>query len=155
MKNAKKILAGFMCIASLAIGMTGVNASASGNYTDSYLKEGLFGLQASFTVNATSTNKTKTREKLDYTSASIRIDSVSVSGEKAIVRVYGSKSTGGAQTDRTYGTPKVVGKASNVNTYTFCPNLVKESGESWACLGLSRSGTKNFTCKGVWSPDSI
>lgn len=122
------------------LSMSGLSVFAAGNYKDTYF--------INFRITS-STNYTVPREKLDKTSATVRL---SKAVTPVVVRVYGSKSSTGAKVDRTYGTPKVVGVSSN---YTYLPNLVGESGDSFASLGFTRSGVQNVIISGAWSPDSI
>ena len=135
----KKLMMSLLC-ATMIMGTT-LTASAKGNYSDT---------KYDFKVSNKDTF-TPYREKLDSTSASIKV----TSGSKVIVRVYGANKASGifkGEADLTAGTPKVVAKS---NTYTYLPNYVYERGKSYAKLNIKSSTGKSFTSQGVWSPDSI
>lgn len=138
-RTIKKLVATVLATGTL-LSMSALSVLAAGNYTDTYF--------SNFTISA-STKYTTARQKLDSTSATVKL---SKAGSAVVVRVYGSKTSTGTKYDRTYGTPKVVGVSSY---YTYLPNLVKENGDSWARLGFTRSGIANTTISGAWSPDSI
>lgn len=148
-----------MATASLVTGMVGMSASAS--YHDDTLTR--------FVVSGIYTHNTKTREKEDNTSASIRITSTDPNGCKLSVRVYGTYTDSISPTngiDKTVGTPKIVGTSAY---YTYLPNYVWEHMKTdssghyhdslYAYLGLRTSSTTNgkpeFYADGFWSPDSI
>lgn len=122
------------------LSMSSLSVFAAGNYKDTYF--------TNFIITS-STNYTTARQKLDKTSATVKL---SKAATPVVVRVYGLKSSKGAKVNRTYGTPKVVGVS---NSYTYLPNLVGEKGDSWAALGFTRSGVQNVIISGAWSPDSI
>lgn len=138
-RTIKKVVATVLTTGTL-LSMSAFNVLAAGNYTDTYF--------TNFKITA-STKYTVARQKLDATSATVKMSKASY---PVVVRVYGSKTSSGVKYDRTYGTPKVVGVS---NYYTYLPNLVKESGDSWARLGFVRGGVENTTISGAWSPDSI
>lgn len=138
-KNIKKIFA--MALATgMLLSMSGFSALAAGNYEDSNFYN--------FRITGT-TKYTTPRPKLDDTSATVKLTEAAT---PVVVRVYGSKTQSGYKNDRTYGTPKVVGVSPY---YTYLENTVNERGDSWACLGFTRSGVSNVTISGKWSPDSI
>ena len=139
---AKKVVALALCAATLFT-MGGVNAYAAGNYKDTGF--------VNFTISGT-TNYTSSRQKLDKTSASIKVTSASSS---MVVRVYGSKTENGTKKDLTYGTPKIVKQSK---TYTYLPNKLREKNYEkyvWCRLGFTKSELINFKASGLWSPDSI
>ena len=138
MIKVKQIITGVMAAATIATTVLSLNVNAAGNYTDTGY---------SFKVS-TSSKYTDFREKLDDTSASIKV----TSGDYVIARVYGKTGILGGKADCTYGIPKTVGVSS---TYTFLPNTVYEDGYSYACLGLTSASGTSFTSAGVWSPDSV
>jgi hypothetical protein len=138
-RTVKKIVA--MALATgMLLSMSGFSALAAGNYGDTHFYN--------FTITST-TKYTSPRPKLDDTSATVKL---SQAATPVVVRVYGSRKESGLKNDRTYGTPKVVGVS---NYYTYLENVVNESGDSWACLGFTRSGVSNVLISGAWSPDSI
>ncbi|EOS40452.1 hypothetical protein C808_01423 [Lachnospiraceae bacterium M18-1] len=140
MKRTIKKIVAMTLAAGMLLSMSGFSALAAGNYEDSYFYN--------FTITGT-TKYTTSRPKLDDTSASVKL---SKAATPVVVRVYGSKTQSGIKYDRTYGTPKVVGVSPY---YTYLLNSVKENGDSWACLGFTRSSVSNVTISGAWSPDSI
>ncbi len=138
MIKVKQLITAVMAAVTITTTALSMTVSAAGNYTDTGY---------SFKVS-TSVKYTPFREKLDNTSASIKV----TSGDYVIARVYGKTGPLGGKADCTYGTPKTVGVSSS---YTYLPNTVYESGYSYACLGLTSASGTSFTSAGVWSPDSV
>lgn len=140
MKRTIKKIVAMVFATGMLLSMSGFSALAAGNYgdTDFY----------NFRITGT-TKYTSPRPKLDDTSATVKLTQAAI---PVVVRVYGSRTETGYKNDRTYGTPKVVGVSAY---YTYLENSVNENGDSWACLGFSRSGVSNVTISGKWSPDSI
>lgn len=137
MIKVKQLITGVMAAVTIATTVLSMTVSA-GNSTDT-----------GYTYKVSNSTKyTDFREKLDDTSASIKV----TSGDYIIVRVYGKTGVFGGKADCTYGIPKTVGVSS---TYTYLPNTVYESGYSFACLGFTSASGTSFTSTGVWSPDSV
>lgn len=138
MINAKKLIAAIMAVATISTTTLAMSVSAAGNVKDTTY---------SFKVSD-STKYTEWREKLDKTSATIKV----ATGDPVIVRVYGNTGFLGASQDCTSGQAKVVSVST---TYTYLPNLVGEKDGTKARLGLTSSSGTSFTSSGVWSPDSV
>lgn len=141
----KKFAASIMVTVLLTTGAVGMTASAN-NYTDKPINNYI----------VSSSNKfTPAESKMDDTSATVKITSVTSSGATMTVRVYNRD-----KVDRTAGTAKIVGVSSY---YTYLPNYVNEYYEKnhrdadlYARLGFTRaSGSSFFRTSGWWSPDSI
>lgn len=123
----------------LSMGGIGVQAGNSGDTIFEYFKV------------TSDTKFTIPREKLDYTSSTVKLTSATL---PVVVRVYGTRSwsESGLKYDCTYGTPQIIRVSS---AYTYLPNMVKENKFTYASLGFTRTGVENAVITGVWSPDSV
>lgn len=140
--NIKKILS-ILAASVLALSSAAEITASANNHGDS-------SIGTNFRVSRYN-HFTSTRQKLDATSATVKISRTNPNSSKSNVYVYD-----GNGTNRTYGRAKVVGYT---DYYVYLPNTVYESGQRSAKLNFTIYSTPNgqseFTMNGVWSPDSI